>query len=226
MKITPAMICDICLFVLLLLVVFRYMHRGFLSDIVNLLGSVVSIAGDMFVSHTYSEPIFDQLLRPGLEKSVMKNIAENGLDVAALAEKYGGFLPESFLQNVIRSVSSALDQTAADAAQRVVEAVLKPIFVPLISIVLFFVVFMLARFLVSLLADLFTHANSIPLAGGVNRGLGAVLGVAAGCVDLFLVYCAAWSLMLLTGGALPVLNQELFDTSLVLRLGGLLNPFV
>ena len=30
----------------------------------------------------------------------------------------------------------------------------------------------------------------------------------------------------LTGGALPVLNQELFDTSLVLRLGGLLNPFV
>ena len=127
---------------------------------------------------------------------------------------------------MIRSVSSALDQTAADAAQRVVEAVLKPIFVPLISIVLFFVVFMLARFLVSLLADLFTHANSIPLAGGVNRGLGAVLGVAAGCVDLFLVYCAAWSLMLLTGGALPVLNQELFDTSLVLRLGGLLNPFV
>ena len=219
MKITPAMICDICLLVLLLLVVFRYMHRGFLSDIVNLLGSVVSIAGAMFVSHTYSEPIFDQLLRPGLEKSVMKNIAENGLDVAALAEKYGGFLPESFLQNVIRSVSSALDQTAADAAQRVVEAVLKPIFVPLISIVL-------ARFLVSLLADLFTHANSIPLAGGVNRGLGAVLGVAAGCVDLFLVYCAAWSLMLLTGGALPVLNQELFDTSLVLRLGGLLNPFV
>ena len=93
MKITPAMICDICLLVLLLLVVFRYMHRGFLSDIVNLLGSVVSIAGAMFVSHTYSEPIFDQLLRPGLEKSVMKNIAENGLDVAALAEKYGGFLP-------------------------------------------------------------------------------------------------------------------------------------
>ena len=92
------MICDICLLVLLLLVVFRYMHRGFLSDIVNLLGSVVSIAGAMFVSHTYSEPIFDQLLRPGLEKSVMKNIAENGLDVAALAEKYGGFLPESFLQ--------------------------------------------------------------------------------------------------------------------------------
>ena len=70
MKITPAMICDICLLVLLLLVVFRYMHRGFLSDIVNLLGSVVSIAGAMFVSHTYSEPIFDQLLRPGLEKSV------------------------------------------------------------------------------------------------------------------------------------------------------------
>ena len=95
MKITPAMICDICLLVLLLLVVFRYMHRGLLSDIVNLLGSVVSIAGAMFVSHTYSEPIFDQLLRPGLEKSVMKNIAENGLDVAALAEKYGGFLPET-----------------------------------------------------------------------------------------------------------------------------------
>ena len=32
--------------------------------------------------------------------------------------------------------------------------------------------------------------------------------------------------MLLTGGVLPVLNQELFDNSLVLQLLGHMNPFV
>ena len=135
-------------------------------------------------------------------------------------------MPDDFLNSIVSAVSSALDKTSADAAQRVVELVMEPIFVPLISIVLFFVVFTLARFVVSLLVGLLTQANRIPLAGGMNKGLGAIVGALAGILDLFLVYCAAWSLMLLTGGVLPVLNQELFDNSLVLQLLGHMNPFV
>ena len=226
MEFSPALICDLVLIVLFAMVVIRYMHRGFLADIVSLAGSIISLGGASFVSRSYAQPIFDSLLRPGLEKNVMNSIAENGLDIAALAKKYGSFLPDSFLNDVISSVSSALDQTAANAAQRVVDLVLEPIFVPLVSIVLFFVVFTLARFVVSMLTGLLVHANGIPLAGGMNKSMGAVLGAAAGCVDLFLVYCAAWSLMLLTGGVLPVLNSELFEKSLILRLLGNLNPFV
>lgn len=226
MKITPALICDLICILLFALVVLRYMNRGFLADIVSFGGSALSLFGATYASKQYAQPIFDTMLRPGLEKNILQNITENGLDIAALAKKYGGFLPDDFLNSIVSAVSSALDKTSADAAQRVVELVMEPIFVPLISIVLFFVVFTLARFVVSLLVGLLTQANRIPLAGGMNKGLGAIVGCLAGALDLFLVYCAAWSLMLLTGGALPVLNQELFDNSLVLQLLGHMNPFV
>lgn len=226
MTITPAWICDLILIALFAVVVLRYMHRGFLADIVSLVGSIVSVAGASFVSRSYAQPLFDNLLRPGLESNVMKSISENGLDIAELARKYGSFLPDSFLNQLISGVSGALDKTAANAAQSVVNLVLEPIFVPLISMVLFFVVFTLARFLISMLTGLLVHANGIPLAGKMNKGLGAALGAAAGCVDLFLVYCAAWSIMMITGGALPVLDAQLFENSLILRLLGQLNPFV
>ncbi len=226
MKITPALICDLVCLLLFALVVLRYMNRGFLADIVSFGGSALSLLGATYVSKQYAQPIFDTMLRPGLEKNILQSITENGLDIAALAKKYGGFLPDDFLNGIVSAVSSALDKTSADAAQRVVELVMEPIFVPLISIVLFFVVFTLARFVVSLLVGLLTQANKIPLAGSMNKGLGAIVGALAGALDLFLVYCAAWSLMLLTGGVLPVLNQELFDNSLVLQLLGHMNPFV
>lgn len=226
MKFNTAMICDILLIILFLLVIIRYMTRGFLAGIVSLFGNIASMAGALFVSRTFAQPIFDKLLRPGLEKSVMENITENGMDIAELAEHYGGFLPDSFIQQVVNAVNEAVNESAAVAAQKVAELVLEPIFVPLISIVLFFVVFTVMRFIVSLLIGLLTHANGIPLAGTVNRGMGALLGAAAGLIDLFLIYCAAWSLMLLTGGVLPVLNSELFENSFIFQLLGNLNPFV
>ena len=105
MKITPALICDLICILLFALVVLRYMNRGFLADIVSFGGSALSLFGATYASKQYAQPIFDTMLRPGLEKNILQNITENGLDIAALAKKYGGFLPDDFSFNMPRNSS-------------------------------------------------------------------------------------------------------------------------
>ena len=70
------------------------------------------------------------------------------MDLTGIADKYAGFLPESFRASIVetceRSISAVLSDNAVVLADAIVQKVLAPLLTPVISIVLFFVVFALS----------------------------------------------------------------------------------
>ena len=226
LTLTPAFICDILCLVFFLAVVLRYRRCGFLAGVVSLAGNLASVLGAVWLSRRYAAEIFTRFLRPGILENLRHSMTGEGLDLADIISRYGGLLPQSLRDTLLEGVSVLLDPALPHAAETVADQVVSPLMVPLISIVLFFVVYTLCRFLVSLLVTLLTGANSIPLAGSLNKSLGLLLGLLAGAIDLFLVYCALWSVMAISGGNLPYLSEALFSQSLVFGLLGRVNPFI
>ena len=66
----------------------------------------------------------------------------------------------------------------------------------------------------------------LPLVGGVNRLLGFFMGLLAGVMDVFLVVCGVWAVVVITGNNLSWLNQTELQDSLAFSLFSSFNPFL
>ena len=109
---------------------------------------------------------------------------------------------------------------------RSVQKVLAPLLTPVISLVLFFVAFALLRMLVSLLVTVLGLVNKLPVVGTVNRWLGWTAGGIASLLDIYLVLCVLWALIVITGGNLTVLNDTVMSSSLYYKVFNVFNPFL
>ena len=102
-----------------------------------------------------------------------------------------------------RSISAVLSDNAVVLADAIVQKVLAPLLTPVISVVLFFVVFALLRMLVSMLVTVLGLVNRLPVIGTVNRWLGWVTGCVASTMDIYLVLCVVWAVIVI-----PLRNPE------------------
>ena len=147
-----------------------------------------------------------------------------------MARQYAGFLPASLREPVVeaceRSLQALLESNAAALADTVVHGVLEPLLTPVLSLALFFVIYGLLRMLVSLLVTVLGLVNKLPLIGAVNRGLGFLAGGITGLVDLYLVLCVLWALVVVTGGSLSALNEAVLGDSVFYQMFNMVNPFV
>ena len=152
------------------------------------------------------------------------------VDLSGIAQRYAGFLPESFRASIVeaceRSVSAVLSDNAVVLADVIVQKVLAPLLTPVISLVLFFVAFALLRMLVSLLVTVLGLVNKLPVVDTVNRWLGWTAGGIASLLDIYLVLCVLWALIVITGGNLTVLNDTVMSSSLYYKVFNVFNPFL
>lgn len=111
-------------------------------------------------------------------------------------------------------------------ADAIVQKVLAPLLTPVISVVLFFVAFALLRMLVSMLVTVLGLVNRLPVIGTVNRWLGWLTGCIASTMDIYLVLCVVWAIIVITGGNLTVLNDTVMSSSLYYKAFNLFNPFL
>ena len=95
-----------------------------------------------------------------------------------------------------------------------------------IMLVLFFVFYALLRLLVSMLVTVLGLVNKLPVVGTVNRGLGWLVGGGTALMDIYLVLCVVWGLVVITGGSLSVLNDTVMSGSLYYKVFNLFNPFL
>ena len=51
------------------------------------------------------------------------------------------------------------------------------------------------------------------------------MGLAAGVVDLYLVLCAVWAVIVITGGSIEFLNDQALAGSVTYAIFGRFNPF-
>ena len=152
------------------------------------------------------------------------------VDLSGIAEKYAGFLPASFRASIVaaceRSIGAVLADNAVVLADSIVENVLQPLLTPVITLVLFFLFYALLRLLVSMLVTVLGLVNKLPVIGTVNRGLGWLVGGATALLDIYLVLCILWGIIVITGGNLNVLNDTVMSSSLYYKIFNLFNPFL
>ena len=223
----PSLIFDLILLAVLLVSAMASYRKGLLTALVQFAGRLFSLAGAWFVSRKGSPYLFENFLERSFVTRVQSTISQQGaVDLTALVDKYAGFLPKSIQNSIIQSVSQTLDTGAPDVAQTIVTQVVEPLFTPIIAVVVFFIAFALCKLLVSFLSAVFTSFNHLPVLGGANRSLGFLFGLLTGMLDVCLVMCIVWAVMIVTSGQLPFLNEATLSTSFGYRLFSAINPFM
>lgn len=221
-----AIVFDLVMLALLLVVAFAYARRGFAAGLVQFVGNLASLIGALVLSHQASPLLFEKFFQNGFVTSIQNTLtAEGTVNIQSTIEKYAGFLPESIKESLTASAAGLLDSGAPDLAVKLVDEVIAPLLTPIIAIVLFFVAFALCRLLVALLVAVLTNVNRIPVMGSVNRFFGFLMGLLAGVVDLYLVLCAVWAVIVITGGSIGFLNDQALAGSITYSLFGRFNPF-
>lgn len=216
MYLSVASIYDIIFLVMLLVVAFAYSRKGLLAGIIQFLGNLISLLGAMAISDWIAPRIFAQFFQTGFVDKVESTISvEGSVNIQSLIEKYAGFLPDTLKSNLMNSATDMVTGTAPDLASRLVDEIIAPLFTPIIAVVVFFVAFAVCKVVVSFLVTVLTNLNKVPLLGSLNKGLGFVLGLGAGVVDLYLLQCVVWAIIVITGGTIAVLNAEVLSGSIV-----------
>ncbi len=77
-----------------------------------------------------------------------------------------------------------------------------------------------------LLVTVLGLVNKLPVIGAVNHWLGWGVGGIASLVDIYLVLCVVWALIVITGGNLTMLNDTVMSGSLYYKVFNVFNPFV
>ena len=214
----PSFLFDILCTAVWIILMLRYARKGFLSSIVQLVGNGLSLLGAHQLSAACAGWVFENLLAGGFRTQIAASLSAGGVvDLTAIAEKYAGFLPAGFRASIVaaceRSIDAVLADNAVVLADSIVEKVLQPLLTPVITLVLFFLLYALLRMLVSLI-------------GTVNRGLGWLVGAGTAMLDIYLVLCVVWGVIVITGGSLSVLNDTVLSGSLYYKLFNQFNPFL
>lgn len=229
--INPSIFFDFCCLVLVVVTAVRFARKGLLASIVECAGTLGSLLFARLFSGWAAPQIFQSWFAPGLYQKVAQQLASGGTaNLDGLLAQFEGFLPESVVQSVLEPVHTELEQAFTVnldvVADKLMHQLLEPLLIPIVMAVLFFLSFVLLRMVVSLLSGMLIHVNGIPLIGAANKSLGFVAGAAVGVLYLFLLLCALWVLINITGGRLPVLNDTLLTGSLLYRIFSAVNPFV
>lgn len=224
---TIANIFDILLLVLLAVVALRYMQKGFLAGLIQFLGNLIGLVGAAILSPQVADWVFATFFEGGLTTQIQTTITQQGtVDLAALVDKYAGFLPDAMEQSLVESATELMNSGAPDLAHSLVTELIQPLVTPLITVVVFFVCFAVCKLVISFLAAVLTNLNRVPLVGGVNRFLGFFMGLLAGAMDVFLVVCGVWAVVVITGNNLSWLNQTVLQDSVAFSLFSSFNPFL
>ncbi len=227
MNITPAILIDIALIVVIVGTVRHYAHKGFVAGVISLVGNLVSLALAWGVSGQVSPTVFENFFKSGLIEKTASSIQQYGtVNLNVILENLSGIIPQKFIDNILASASGLLDSNAPDVAHQVVEKIIAPLVVPMITVLMFFVTFILCRVVIALLVAVLTNLNRIPLIGGINRTLGICVGVVSGLINVLIILCLLWAVVVITNGNLPVINDTALSGSYFYSFFSSYNPFM
>ena len=212
----PSFLFDIICTAAWIILMIRYAHKGFLSSMVQLVGNLISLLGARQLSTACAGWVFEHMLAGGFRTQIAASLSAGGVvDLTGIAEKYAGFLPASFRASIVaaceRSIGAVLADNAVVLADTIVENVLQPLLTPVITLVLVTVLGLV---------------NKLPVIGTMNRALGWIVGGGTALLDIYLVLCVLWGIIVVTGGNLNVLNDTVMSTSLYYKVFNLFNPFL
>lgn len=229
--ITQRNIIDRILLAVLLFSAFRAYKVGFFSSVISLAGSFGSLIVSWFISSTYSQTIFDSVMRQSLITRSYNYLlqASESIDVETAINSVIGKWPQEFVNNILIKAEESLKTLLVpteESAIYLVDNFIAPIIVACISVVIFIVCFTLIKVLTNFLAKLFKSINKVPIIGAANKFAGFAVGIITGGISIILLSFLLSIIVIITGDKMSWLNSYIISQSKLLALTGVINPFL
>ncbi|WP_243001376.1 hypothetical protein [Faecalibacterium sp. OF04-11AC] len=110
----PSFLFDIICTVVWLLLAVRYARKGFLASVVQLAGSLLSLTGARAFSGWAAGQVFQNFFAGSFRDQIAASITAGGVvDLSGIAQRYAGFLPESFRLPLWRPASAPFPPCSA-----------------------------------------------------------------------------------------------------------------
>lgn len=192
---TPALIWDAALVILVLHIVIRDNRSGFVSSFIRLLGTVASCIVAALLSGRIAGGLYDTYLAETVENALTDTMAEKLQVFSDLLQRF--------------ELSSALQNATGDIVRLAA--------VSLLTMAVFIIIFIIAMLVVWALIRLTRGVNKVPIIGWLNRLLGTVLGVAEAFVLCWVIGMAATVLITISQNAWSWLNSAVVENTFLLE---------
>ena len=227
----PSTIIDTILVAVVLISIIRAYIDGLFTAVIRLIGSLGSFYGAWYVSSTYSQMVFDKILRNALitrSYSYLEQTAQS-IDIETALAQVIGRWPQEFVDTILQKTQNSLSVLLTptnESAVYLVDEFIAPIVVACISVIIFILCFIAIRFVCGVLAKMFKTLNKVPVLGFANRMAGGVAGIIIGGVNIILLSFLFSIIVIITGDSITWLNSQVIAGSQILALTGVINPFL
>jgi len=188
------LICyDALALLILLLLVNRGAKRGFAETVTAVAGRIAAFFGALFLGKAGSQLIYDLFLGRKIRRFLREAIGSSSSagEVLESISEAADALPD-FIRNFYGlsdqgSLGEALESSLHDAVQALEEQLVEPAVTGFLHILIFLISFALLCLLVRYLSKAVGVLFQLPVIQTLDRFLGGVLGLAEGCIDLYLL---------------------------------------
>lgn len=216
-------IYDAAAVIIILICMARGAKDGFAKAFVQTVGMVVSVAAALYVSRVCASLIYTTAIQPGLLNTIESSI-ENAVDtesvISGLKSALNGIPALSAVffdfSGVEASLDGAVNLESSKIASVVESGVIRPVVEPLLQTVIFIATLIILMFVVTLLAKGSKTFNRVPVIGGINSFLGAVMGIINGGV-LLCAAAAIISLIISAKGSSEYLSADIISNTYLFK---------
>lgn len=181
---------DVAVILLLVGGVFKGRRDGFLKSLILFVGGLASLIIAGYLSHWFSDWLYDAFLREKISHSVLEAMQNSGADqltasLQGTLAAIGGILGmiakafhASSLQLTADQLAQALMGNLEGLSATLTDQVFGPPVKGLVSAISFVVLFSLCMIVFRLIGRTLQSVNRVPIVGGINRLLGMAFGLA------------------------------------------------
>lgn len=229
---------DIIVIAILAICAFSSAKRGFVRTIIEFVGFLLAIYISFTVSGSVAESVYEKNIEPKIVNSVTEKVSATSLNtVDDTVNTIWSGLPAivknsaTFFGVESDTIADTVNQRLSDTndikniAETTAEKAVEPIVVPLIKSIVGTTIFIVLMFVVKMLARILGKMFKLPIIGGINRILGAILGLGKGLVISVIVCMALSTLIAITDKDILFLTKENIDKSLLFSLFANFNLF-
>lgn len=216
-------IYDAAAVAIILICMARGAKDGFAKAFVQTVGMVVSVAAALYVSRVCASLIYTTAIQPGLLSTIESSI-DNAVDTESVVEGLKsalGAIPALSavlfdFSGVEASLDGAVNLESSKIAAVVESSVIRPVVEPLLQMIIFILTLIILMFVVTLLAKGSKGFNKVPVIGGINSFLGALMGIINGGV-LLCAAAAVISLIISAKGDSQYLSQDIISNTYIFK---------
>ena len=221
---------DIFLIFILFATALKYRKKGFVTAIVELLGTTVAAISAFIFSTKMAPVVFERFFKAAFSKQVTEKLSQAASTMLTndVIKDILNFLPADIVDIFMSEngiLNSMVNPNAPGVALEIVEEIISPLVTPLISVIMFFIILVVVKLVLGFVASVLQKINVIPGVGTVNKWLGFAAGIVVGFVNVYIIVVALSAVAILTGNQLPILQTEFIQASFFGGIFKAFNPF-